>query len=1039
MMIARPEEKERVLYEFDAFRVDPVRRILLRDGVPVAITPKAFSILLALLERAGEVVEKSDLIERVWPGVFVTEANLTQNVFSLRKCLGEKANENRYIVTVPGQGYQFAGDLRRIERSSTTEMPIVEPEPPPVPATDLTPTPPSFPSLVLAREAPAAAPLDGTAAVPAPARTPGRLRRVLAWSGAGVVALLVILTVVHILQHLGPAARRPAGSPAGTPLRQAIAVLDFKSLSPSAETRWLESAFAEMLTTELAAGGKMRVIRGDTVAQTTRSLALRDPGSLGPPELQKLHDALGADLVVVGSFLPIQGNIRVDLRVMQVPSGDTQTSLVEVGTQSGLFDLVSRMGEKLRDSLGVAALSAQQVREAAALRPSNPDSSRLYAEGLTALHAFDPPGGLRLLQRAAAVDARSAVIHSGLSQAWSALGYDSRAVDEAHQALNLAASLSREDRLAIEGRLFKASKQWDKASETYRSLWTFYPDDVEYGLQLGDSLISGGRNAEAGATFTALRKLPPPAGLDPRIDIAEARSASRLSDLATELRASRAAEEKGRRSGQSLVVAQALIYEGDSLLRMGQPQDAVRMFRESAELTKKAGYSWGYGQALANVAGGLEALGDLDGAEKANLEALAIAQKIGSGIGIASQYLSLGSLHKDRGELSEALRSFEQSNEWYVRIGDRLMETRTLNALSSVLASQGDLAGARQRCERSLALSQALGDPADEAIARDNLGTVLEAQGDLSGARRRHEEAFFLLRKRGDASSAAAALAASASAAARLGDLHTAWQRSAEALATQQQAGDRVGAGRILGLRARLAYQMGDLAASRLIAQEQLQISRQTGARSIVALALQSLGRADLAAGDPAAARGELEEALRVSSGLGEELRAMEIRLDLAELALAAGQAGEAVALARQAAEWSKGHGVPDGEARALSTLAESLLLQGERKEALAAADAARARLDTTEDRELRVTVGIRLGRIAAATGNAAAALRQLRRAVDDAAGFGLATAGLEARLALGEAQRGAGDPAAVATLAAVRQEAATRGFKRLAQAAGKG
>ncbi len=1040
MMIARPEEKERVLYEFDAFRADPVRRILLRDGVPVAITPKAFSILLALLERAGEVVEKSDLIERVWPGVFVTEANLTQNVFSLRKCLGEKANENRYIVTVPGQGYQFAGDLRRIERSSTTEMPIVGPEveSPPVPATDLTPTPPSFPPLALAREVPPPAP----SAVPAPppARTPGRLRRALAWSGAGVVALLVVFTVVHILQHLGPAARRPAASSAGTPLRQAIAVLDFKSLSPSAETRWLESAFAEMLTTELAAGGKMRVIRGDTVAQTTRSLALRDPGSLGPPELQKLHDALGANLVVVGSFLPIQGNIRVDLRVMQVPSGDTQTSLVEVGTQSGLFDLVSRMGEKLRDSLGVAALSAQQAREAAALRPSNPDSSRHYAEGLAALHAFDPPGGLRLLQRAAAVDPKSAVIHSGLSQAWSSLGYDSRAVDEAHQALALAASLSREDRLAIEGRLFKASKQWDKASEAYRSLWTFYPDDVEYGLQLGESLIAGGRNAEAGATLTALRKLPPPAGLDPRIDIAEARSASRLSDFATELRASRTAEEKGRRSGQSLVVSQALIYEGDSLLRMGRPpQEAVRMFREAAELAKKAGYSWGYGQALANEAEALEALGDLDGAEKVDLEALAIAQKVGSGIGIASQYLSLGSLDKDRGELAEALKNFDQSIEWYVRIGDRVMEARTLNASSTVLASQGNLSGARQRCERALALSQALGDPADEAIARDHLGTVLEAQGEFTGARRRHEEAFFLLHKRGDASTAAAALAASASAASGLGDLHTAWQRSAEALATKQQAGDRLAVARILGLRAWLAYQMGDLAASRLIAQGQLKITRETGARSITAIALQSLGRVDFAAGDPAGARAELEEALRVSSALGEELRAMEIRLDLAELALTTGQAAEAAALARQAAAWSKDHGVPDGEARALSVLAEALLRQGERKEALSTADAARARLDVTEDREIRVALGIRLGRIAAATGNTAAALRQLRRAVDDAAGFGLTTAGLEARLALGEAQRGAGDPAAVATLEAVRKEAESRGFKRLAQAAADG
>ena len=71
------EEKERVVYEFDGFRADPVRRVLSYRGEPVAITPKALSILLVLLERAGEVVEKKELIEKVWPGTFVSEANLT--------------------------------------------------------------------------------------------------------------------------------------------------------------------------------------------------------------------------------------------------------------------------------------------------------------------------------------------------------------------------------------------------------------------------------------------------------------------------------------------------------------------------------------------------------------------------------------------------------------------------------------------------------------------------------------------------------------------------------------------------------------------------------------------------------------------------------------------------------------------------------------------------------------------------------------------------------------------------------------------------
>src|SRR3954470_7895369 len=186
-MIARPEEKERVLYEIDAFRVDPVRRVLSRDGEPVPITPKAFSILLALLERPGEVVEKTELLEKVWPGVFVTEANLTQNIFSLRKCLGEKANENRYIVTVPGQGYMFAGELRRIDRlsTSTTEIPILVEPPSPTPAGPAPPvTPEPFPALALVAETPAPAPASP------PAKPVPRWWRPLVWTAWALAAAL---------------------------------------------------------------------------------------------------------------------------------------------------------------------------------------------------------------------------------------------------------------------------------------------------------------------------------------------------------------------------------------------------------------------------------------------------------------------------------------------------------------------------------------------------------------------------------------------------------------------------------------------------------------------------------------------------------------------------------------------------------------------------------------------------------------------------------------------------------------------------------
>jgi eukaryotic-like serine/threonine-protein kinase len=100
------------LYEFGPFRLDPVKRRLLRDGEPVALTPKAFETLLALVRQSGKTVEKDDLMRKVWPGAVVEENNLNQNITALRKCLGDSRQASRYIATIPGLGYRFVAEVK---------------------------------------------------------------------------------------------------------------------------------------------------------------------------------------------------------------------------------------------------------------------------------------------------------------------------------------------------------------------------------------------------------------------------------------------------------------------------------------------------------------------------------------------------------------------------------------------------------------------------------------------------------------------------------------------------------------------------------------------------------------------------------------------------------------------------------------------------------------------------------------------------------------------------------------------------------------
>lgn len=101
-------------YEFGPFVVDVTRRTLLRDGTAVPLAPKAFELLLALIERPRRVVSKRELLERVWPDTFVEDANIAQNVSLLRKALQDGDDGERLVITVPRVGYQFTGVVRAV-------------------------------------------------------------------------------------------------------------------------------------------------------------------------------------------------------------------------------------------------------------------------------------------------------------------------------------------------------------------------------------------------------------------------------------------------------------------------------------------------------------------------------------------------------------------------------------------------------------------------------------------------------------------------------------------------------------------------------------------------------------------------------------------------------------------------------------------------------------------------------------------------------------------------------------------------------------
>jgi DNA-binding winged helix-turn-helix (wHTH) protein len=101
-------------YAFGPFSLDPEARVLLRDGEPMPIAGKALDVLVVLVQNRGRLLDKDELLSRVWTGTIVEEANLSQSIFTVRKILGDNPKDHRYIATVQGRGYQFVAPVTEL-------------------------------------------------------------------------------------------------------------------------------------------------------------------------------------------------------------------------------------------------------------------------------------------------------------------------------------------------------------------------------------------------------------------------------------------------------------------------------------------------------------------------------------------------------------------------------------------------------------------------------------------------------------------------------------------------------------------------------------------------------------------------------------------------------------------------------------------------------------------------------------------------------------------------------------------------------------
>jgi len=630
--------------------------------------------------------------------------------------------------------------------------------------------------------------------------TPSAQRFRRSWLLAGGGALLLLLLALLVGLNVGGSRDRLlrppsiAGSAPSIKSRRSLAVLGFRNLSGKPGEAWMSTALAEMLTTEMAAGGQLRTISGEDVVRMKIDLALSDADSFGKETLSRIRNHLGSDLVILGSYLALGkdagGRIRFDLRLQDTMAGETVASASATGTENELIDLISRTGAEVRQKLGIDQVSGDGASGVRASLPANPEAARLYAEGLARLRTFEALQARDLLEKAVAADSNHAPAHSALAAAWSALGYDTKAREEARQALDRSADLSREERLSIEGRYRELSRDWPQAIAIYRTLSGFFPDSLDYGLRLSSAQISAGQAQDALAMIDNLRRLPPPAGDDARLDLAESRAAGTVGDFKRGLESARRASTKGLIQGARLVVAQARAAEGFALERLGQLNDATAAFAQAQQLYSAAGDKLGAALALQMNGNVLLDKADFASARKAYDDALVVFKQLGTQQRIAATLNNIGNVLYDQVELDQAKKYYEEVLRIDREVGDRQGMAGALGNLANVLDGMGDLAGARTMQEEGLAAFREVGDKRGTGSTLNNLGNLLAEMGDLAGAKQKYEESLAITQETGYKRGRAFSKYGLADVLASQGRLDEARATAEETLALRKELGD---------------------------------------------------------------------------------------------------------------------------------------------------------------------------------------------------------------------------------------------------------
>jgi TolB-like protein/DNA-binding winged helix-turn-helix (wHTH) protein/Flp pilus assembly protein TadD len=377
----------KLFYEFGPFRLDTAERLLLCNGEEVSLTPKVFDLLLVLVENGGHILEKDALMKAVWPDAVVEETNLTRNISTLRRALGEGQDTLKYIETIPWRGYRFVAAVREITNNNTeTAM--------------TTPPSPSIRNEAGLNEAGEPAAQRVEAGLSPPIRRGNRR-----WLGAGaiVLALLAFAALAHSLIFK----KRP-------PI-ESLVVLPFANGSADPQAEYLSDGITESLINNLSQLSNLRVI--------ARTTAFRYKDQAAEPS--KIGRDLNVNAALTGKVLLRGDTLIVQADLVNVADGAQLWGQQYARKLSDIFALQAEIATDIAEELQ-SKLTGEEKRLLAKHYTNDTEAYRLYQTGRFYWYKRTEDGfkkAIDYFRQATQRDPHYALAHAGLADAYIGLTF----------------------------------------------------------------------------------------------------------------------------------------------------------------------------------------------------------------------------------------------------------------------------------------------------------------------------------------------------------------------------------------------------------------------------------------------------------------------------------------------------------------------------------------------------------------------------------------------------------------------------------------